>query len=311
MKLFYILLVFLVSCAGIMNLKEEKMNGNVDFNKFWNYGDPAGTREKFNLHLKDSRDKDLDYILQLKTQIARTYSLKLEIKKAHELLDEVEKALDETTPVAEVRYYLERGRAFNSNKEKKKAYEVFISAYHLAHERGYENYGVDAAHMVAIAATDLEDKVKWSELGINEAKKSQDDNTRKWIGVFYNNMGWDLFEAKRYEEALIKFQNCEKFYQEANIKSRKDIARWSVAKTFRFLGRIEDSLSIQEALLKEAGGVDESCYTYEELGELYHLKNDVEKAKKYFTKSYAILSKDKWLQKHEPERLARMLKLAK
>ena len=165
--------------------------------------------------------------------------------------------------------------------------------------------------MVAIAESDLDNKVLWSEKGIEIAKNSSDDKVKRWIGVFYNNTGWDLFEAKRYDEALEKFVSCRYFHKEMGNKSNEDIASWSIAKTYRYLGKLEDSLKIQEDLLAESNGKDESGYTYEELAELYLLMGQKDKAKDYFSKAYDVLSKDVWLQKNESSRLERLSKLSK
>ncbi len=85
---------------------------------------------------------------------------------------------------------------------------------------------------------------------------------------------------------------------------------WSIAKTYRYLGKHDEALEIQLDILKKDNGIDESGYTFEELGELYLLKGDADKAKDYFGKAYAILSKDTWLQKNEKDRLERLKRLS-
>ena len=307
---YLIISLLIISCSSLTKEKNVE-NINVDFNKMWNYSDPAGTREKFKDLLVNCENKNLDYILQLKTQIARTHSLKAEFGEAHNILNEVEEKLNDETIVAKIRYFLERGRTYNSANEKDKAKTLFVSAFDLSNEFELDNYAIDAAHMVAIAENDLDDKILWSEKGIDIAKNSSDDKVKRWIGMFYNNTGWDLFEAKRYDEALEKFLNCRSFHMEMGNKSNEDIARWSIAKTYRLLGKLEDSLKIQEDLLTESNGTDESGYTYEELAELYFLMGQKDIAKDYFSKAYDVLSKDVWLQKNESARLERLSKLSK
>lgn len=305
-------LIFISNTACANFKKEPMMTNNLpEIDKLWNFSNPEETRRKFEqLLAEQSGTAPLDYLLQIKTQIARTYSLTAKFQKAHGLLDEVELQLSNETPGAKVRYLLERGRTLNSNQEKSKATELFVQAYNYGKEIEAYNYSVDAAHMIGISSATLNDKLKWNQRGLEEAEKSRKKNVRRWIGVFYNNMGWDLFEAKRYTESLKKFELCQDFYEELGEKDSLDIARWSIAKTYRFLGRTNEALKIQIALLEEKSGVDDSGYTYEELGELYFLKNEAEKAKTYFRKAYEILSKDIWLQKNEPDRLARLKKLS-
>ena len=116
-KLLYSFLILINSCSAL-SLNQTKGNDmknlNADFNKLWNYSNPLETREKFLRVLDEKKESEsLDYILQLKTQIARTYSLRAEFEQAHTVLDEVEKKLNSDTLIAHVRYYLERGRTYN------------------------------------------------------------------------------------------------------------------------------------------------------------------------------------------------------
>ena len=306
--------IILIAClisAGCTSIKKGKTmkNLNTDFDKKWNYSDPVATRSSFQSYLNKS--DDLDYELQLKTQIARTYSLKAEFNKAHKLLDEVEANLSGTTPIAKVRYLLERGRTYNSANEKAKAKEIFINAYESSKSLDLDKFTIDAAHMIAIAAKDLDQKLSWTEKGIKAAQATDDEKLKGWVGVFLNNSGWDLFEAKRLNEALDMFKRCEEFHKSAGNKQNQNIARWSIAKTYRYLGELEKSLKIQKSLLSENNGIDQSGYTYEELAELYFLMEKKEKAKDFFAKAYSILSKDIWLQKNEADRLKRLKDLSK
>ena len=303
------LLLILVGCKSYNG--ESVQNIEVDFNSMWNYSNPKETRDIFTELLNKSLEKDLDYRLQLQTQIARTHSLMSQFEQAHKILDDVEGNLSTSTLVAKIRYSLERGRTFNSAGDKSKAKVEFIKAYELAKEVEADNYTIDGAHMIAIASPTLDEKVKWSDIGVEVANSSKNSKAKRWIGVFLNNTGWDLFEAKRYQEALAKFEACLKFHQDQGNKSSADIASWSVAKTYRLLGRIQESLNIQLSLLAEVNGVDKSGYTYEELGELYYLQGNKEEYKKYFKQAHEVLSKDTWLVKNEKERIDRLSDLSK
>ncbi|GAC1365533.1 MAG: hypothetical protein NVSMB3_14150 [Acidobacteriaceae bacterium] len=88
-----------------------------DFDKIWDYGQPAVTEARFRALLPAAEATGADYHLQLLTQIARTQGLQAMDGKpelfaaAHATLDQVERALDSARPVVRVRYLLERGRA--------------------------------------------------------------------------------------------------------------------------------------------------------------------------------------------------------
>lgn len=298
-----------IACQTTENSEGVKsmISDLTNFDALWNYHAPEETRKKFlDVYEQHKNSDDTNYLLELKTQIARTYSLQAKFEEAHKILDEVEAKLSADTAKAKVRYQLERGRTFNSANQKQEARSLFEQAFENANTIAAENLAIDAAHMVAIAATSIEDKIVWNQNGLNTAKKSQDKNSKRWIGTFLNNMGWDLFDAGRYGEALTSFKECWSFHEQSNNENELKIAKWSVAKTLRLMGQINESLDIQLDLLKADNGIDDSGYGYEELAELYLVKNEVELSKEYFKKAYDILSKDIWLQKNEKERLDRI-----
>jgi tetratricopeptide (TPR) repeat protein len=295
----------------MVNKDIQMNNEELNFEKLWNYSDPASTRQTFQEILESGRfDEDPDKSAELNTQIARTYSLSADFKNAHLILDEVQQSISKETPRAKVRYLLERGRTYNSAGEKERASSLFKDAYKAAKEFKFDYFAIDAVHMLAIVSQSLEEKLKWTDVGIALAKESEDSGTKKWIGVFYNNKGWDYFAAKEYNKSLEAFKDCEDFHVEYENKNQLSIARWSQAKALRFLGKNKESLEIQLDLLEEGGGKDSSGYTYEELGELYLAQKDQTKSQFYFAKAFHLLSQDVWLQMNEKPRLERLKKLS-
>src|SRR4051812_15362345 len=103
------------------------------YDKLWNYQNVPETEAKFREALKEtSADKDLSEHLQLLTQLARTQSLQRKFEEAHKILDEVEKQLTEEPNVEHARYFLERGRTFNSSGDKRNAEICFTNSFDLA-----------------------------------------------------------------------------------------------------------------------------------------------------------------------------------
>ena len=283
-----------------------------DLYTIWDYNDLNATRERFLQILSEVEQRaDKDYVLQLKTQIARTYSIQSDFDNAHRILDEVEARLSDDLPVVKVRYWLERGRTFNSAEKKETALPLFKQAYELAKELGADFYTIDAAHMIAIVLPEQTEKEKWNLIGVEIAEQSQDERARGWLGSLYNNLGWDFFEQKRYAEALERFEKALDYQREIGNPERINIALWCVAKGYRHVDRLDEALEIQKALLKEyeQSGTPDG-YVFEELGELYLLKNEPEKSHVFFARAYTELSKDSWLVKNESERLTRLQKLA-
>ncbi|NJN44403.1 MAG: hypothetical protein HC806_06580 [Anaerolineae bacterium] len=69
---------------------------------------------------------------------------------------------------------------------------------------------------------------------------------------------------------------------------------------------------MQLALLAESEQTgDTPGYTHEELGELYLLAGESEKAVPHFAAAFNELSKDPWLVENEPERIERLKTLGK
>jgi tetratricopeptide (TPR) repeat protein len=279
-----------------------------DFDAAWNYGAPIETREAFEGFLDGARaEASLAWVLELKTQIARTHSLAGAFDKAHEVLDTVEPAITTDMTRVRVRYLLERGRTFNSAGEKEKAHALFIEAWELGKKSGDDFFAVDAAHMVAIAASDEGEANRWNLIGLEHARQSSDERARGWTGSLTNNMGWTAFDAGKPGEALALFEESRDHFLGRELPDRARIARWSIARVKRQQGAIDEALAMQLAIRDEnetAGEPDGFCF--EELGELYLLKDDVETAAENFAHAHALLSLDDRFVKNEAARLARI-----
>lgn len=168
------------------------MDNPPDFMAQWDYQDPAATALRFRRLLEEAQD-DLQYELELLTQIARTHSLQRQFAQAHQLLDEIKPRLTDATPRARLRALLERGRTFNSAGDKASARTLFEQGWQLGLKLGETGLAIDAAHMVAIAAP-LEEQSRWHQLAMTLAERSADDKVRGWLPSLYNNQGWPLFE---------------------------------------------------------------------------------------------------------------------
>jgi len=282
-----------------------------EFDKLWNYNDPAATETKFKELLPDYiAATDLSGHLQLLTQIARTYSLRRMFDDAHATLNEVQAQLPEATDVAHIRYYLERGRTFNSSGKKAEANEQFVLAKNTAIELKEDFYAIDAVHMLAIAAP-ADEAIKLNEAGVVLAEQSIQERAKNWLGALYNNLGWAYFDKGEYDKALSIFLRALQWREEKKSAPEIFLAKWCVARTLRALNRLDEALKIQLALLEEMVEADNhDGYVYEELGEIYLLKNE-EVYKMYFGFAHTHLGKDIWLSANEAPRLERLLQLSK
>lgn len=300
------LTVFGNSCGG------NKMKSELtDFDKLWNYGDPAGTRARFEEILpRAERSGDKSYYLQLLTQIARTYGLESNFDEAHSVLDRVEGQMSDDLGIVKIRYLLERGRTFRSSGQSEKSLPLFAESFELATKMGEDFFAIDAAHMMALVADGMDERMNWSNKALAIAEKSSNERARLWKGSLYNNIGWEYHGAEQYDKALEMFQKALAFRREQGKQEGINIAEWCVARCLRSLDRTDEALNMQLELLqrhKEAGSKD--GYVFEELGELYLLKGENELSRQYFASAYAELSQDKWLMNNETGRMERIRKL--
>ena len=230
----------------------------------------------------------------------------MKFEEAHELLDEVEPLLTDELYVATIRYLLERGRTFRSSKQVEKSRDLFLKAYKLAVKHNEDNYAIDAAHMLGIIEP-YKEAQEWNELAIKLTEKTNDEKAKKWLGPLYNNTAWNYHDNKEYEKALEIFSKNVDFHTMRQSKQQLIIAKWSVARALRSLERTDEALEMQLSLLKEIEekSLEQDGYIYEELAELYLIKENKAEAKKYFGLAYDLLSKDIWLAANEKERLER------
>ena len=289
-----------------------------EINSLWDYNKPGETEQKFlEILPKAEKSGDMNYYIQLLTQLARSQGLQKKFDEAHTNLDKAEKLLKENSEsanldTARIRYLLERGRAFNSSGVKDKAKEFFLEAFEFGKEKSLAGYTIDAAHMMGIAEP-LEEGLKWNEKAIRIAEETEDEKAKNWLGSLYNNTGWSLHDIGDYEKALDYFERNVAWNAERNKGEGLRIAKWCVARTYRSLGRTEEALEMQEALLKEItdNNLEQDGYVSEEIGECLLLLGREEESVPYFKEAYEMLSQDIWLRDGEKERLERLKKLGK
>ncbi len=302
------ILVILLSCSpNKINEKTEEDVAMHDFDKLWNYNEPAEMEAKFKAILLDADAQDAGYVLELKTQIARTLGLQQKFDDAHKLLDEVESELNSEYPVARIRYLLERGRTLNSSGKKEESAALFQEAWELGLKEHADFYAVDAAHMLGIV-TKPEQQLIWNEKAMELAENSEDKRAQGWLGSLYNNIGWTYHDMAKYDKAMEIFLKALDWRVAHEQVQEAQIAKWCVARTHRSLGHIDKALEMQYELEKEmqAAGQDEDGYVLEEIAECLTLQGKAKEAAPYFMKAWELLSKDIWLQKNEADRLERL-----
>lgn len=282
----------------------------------WDYNDPAGTAVHFRELLPLAVQSGVaGYHLELLTQLARAEGLQGHFAEAHAILDEVESQLTPQLPIAQMRYWLERGRVFNSAGEAATAVPLFQQAYDSGVQTGVtaDFFTIDAAHMLGIAAADPAEQLQWNLTALEQSRHSPDTRAQGWQGSLLNNIGWTYFEADDYDRALTIFEEAAAWRQAnqpANAEAIR-IANWSVARTLRALGRLIEALAIQQALLQEIETTNATSdgFVYEELAECLLAMGQAEAARPYFAQAHTHLSQQTWLVNSEPARLERLRRL--
>lgn len=282
-----------------------------DFDRMWDYSDPAATRAKFLevLPLAEAAG-DADYRNELLTQIARTHGLNSEFDTAHVLLDDVEKALPSTGPTVRVRYLLERGRAFNSGKKPADSAPLFAEAWDLARKHALHGYAVDAAHMLGIVEQG-EKALHWNEEAMRYAEHCGDERAARWLGSLYHNIGMTYHEMKRHEDALSVWRKGLAFHEQRKSPERSVyIARWMVGYGLRYVGDTKGALELQRGLRLDYDNseLEDTGFVAEEIGECLHALGRPDEARPFFAEAYDKLSQIGWVAE-DSERIERLKEL--
>lgn len=308
--LLFICTLLIIGCAG--SPKAEQDIVLPDFDKLWDYNNPAQTEIEFRKLLpRAEKSRDISYHTQLMTQIARTLGLQRKFKAAHALLDTVEPWLTEAPAVSQVRYLLERGRVYNSSGDPEKAKPLFLSAWQMATENNEDYHAIDAIHMLQIVEPP-DRQLEWANKAIKLAEETDDERAQKWLGPLYNNTGWTYFDLEEYDNALVLFEKSLAWRQGQEDVQGVITAKWCIARNYRAMGRIEEALENQLNLEKEVeeSGLDQDGYIYEEIGECLLELDRAGESKKYFGLAYGLLSQDEWLKANELDRLERLKNLS-
>jgi tetratricopeptide (TPR) repeat protein len=216
----------------------------VDIDVLWDFEDAAASERRFT-----------DLQAEVLTQRARSLGLQKRLADADALLDEADALADSVR--TRTRILLERGRVRNSSGDKAGAKPLFEKAADLADD---EALRIDALHMLGII-----DAPSWTEKALELAERSKDDKARKWRASLLNNLAWSRHDAGAHTEALAMFERALELRKTEGTPFQVHVARWSVARCLRSLGRNAEALAIQDELAKS---MPDDKYVHEEIAEL-------------------------------------------
>jgi tetratricopeptide (TPR) repeat protein len=245
-----------------------------------------------------------------RTQQARAHGLAGRFDEGHALLDPMLRELDDRSPELHARYLLERGRLWRSGGRPDAARPAFEAAWEIARDAGLDGLAVDAGHMVALVVPP-EQAIDWGRRLLAFAERSPEPDAHRWRATLLNNLGWTLYEGGCYAEALDAFERAVPLRTAAGNPGALRVARYSVGKALRALGRHTEAVTLQTELHREAAAAGSpDPYIAEELGELMLALAGPEAARPWFVEAWEGLRDDAWLAENEAPRLARIAELA-
>ena len=127
---------------------------------------------------------------------------------------------------------------------------MFADALSRAEREQDEFYAVDAAHMLGIAAPPPE-RMKWNLKALALAEAATDTRARDWRASLYNNIGWTYFDAGDAKTALDFWQKALALRAAMGDAARTRVAKWTVARGYRAVGRLDDAEALQKELVAE------------------------------------------------------------
>lgn len=135
---------------------------------------------------------------------------------------------------------------------------------------------------------------------------------RYWLGPLLNNLGWELFEAGEYSEALDAFERAlEARDRDPGNPSAIEIARYAVGKTLRALERAAEAVPLLEQAVAwaESNGSPDGWF-HEELAEEYAAVGRASDAREQATLALPLLLETDPSFEKDEAREARLRRLA-
>ena len=302
--------VFWMAAISVSAASAEDFSERLD--ALWDFDHPAASEARFRAEATQHRAWSRE-ALETGTQLARSLGLQRRFADTDRVLDVIAPALDAQPARVRVRYLLERGRRDNSSGRRVEAvrwFEQALAASARDELPGADYYKIDALHMLAIAAPP-DKQLDWHRQALAAASASRDARARGWRASLLHNLGWTAHDSGDYQAALDYWREALAARETSGDAGRIRIAKWTVARGLRSLGRLDEAEAIQRALADEFAKANApDGYVFEELAEIAIARGDRDAARPWAARAYALLEQDAELRETEPARLARLADLA-
>lgn len=222
--------------------------------RLWDFADPGASAERFR-ELADDASETAHTRAVMQTQLARALGLLGRGDEALEVLDLVAAlpaADDEPAAFSaelRARVAIERGRLAAADGRPADAVPELTRGVREAALAGSTFLVLDALHMLAL--NDAGHEEEWATEGFDVLDGTRDPRVLRWGVALHNNLGWTLHDSGRLTGALMQFEEAARAAEAYGTAEQRHVAKWSVARCLRSLGRIDEALELQRALAAE------------------------------------------------------------
>lgn len=218
--------------------------------RLWDFADPVASEARFRA-VADDESRSAHERAVMTTQVARAIGIQRRDDDALALLDELESAErpDETaeeTAELRARVALERGRVAATAERFDEAVPLFTRAVREAALAGSTFLVLDALHMLAL--NDAGHEEEWATEGFDVLDGVRDPRLKRWGVALHNNLGWTKHDAGDAVAALHHFEQAVEAADRYGTAGQQHVARWSVGRALRSLGRTDEALELQREL---------------------------------------------------------------
>ena len=222
--------------------------------RLWDFSDPSASEERFR-EAADDDEHSAHIRAVMATQLARALGIQHRWDEAFAVLDDVVTegipSDDPERDAAEVRarVAIERGRILAADPDRRlEALPELTRGVREGALAGSPFLVLDALHMLAL--NDLGHEEEWAAEGFDVLAGSRDPRVLRWGVALHNNLGWALHDGGRPEAALSEFEQAVEAADRYGTAEQQHVARWSVARCLRTLGRTDEALDLQRELAR-------------------------------------------------------------
>ena len=224
--------------------------------RLWDFSDPAASEERF----REAADDDVQSAhvrSVMATQLARALGIQGRVDEAVAVLDSIvveseagaAEAAERDVAEVRARVSIERGRLAASEGRIAEAVAELTLGAREAAVAGSAFLVLDALHMLAL--NDAGHEEEWAAEGFDVLAGTRDPRVLRWGVALHNNLGWTMHDSGRAEAALREFEQAVQVADAYGTAGQRHVARWSVARCLRTLGRTDEALEVQRALAEQ------------------------------------------------------------